>query len=236
VVSRYSHGPANPDHWFGRPFIKAIFNALGLVREDFVTFDRPTLIPRLIVPLASLREQHSVHAVFGELCARIGRNLLGAEHSLRDARPVYLSKAALTSGVGRIVNEIASIETQWKQCSFSEEAWDAFVKSIALSSFWRGRANYINFAQIGAHYCNMFIMKAGLFGEYMQFWSEVMFNVQAAVDRSSRYLGYLSERLFSLWVLQKQIENPLLRVADLPYLFCPDEGLADALAAAGLAP
>lgn len=105
-----SHGPANPDHWFGRPFIKEIFNALGLMREDFVTFDRPTLIPRLIVPLTSLREQHYVHAVFGELCARIGRNLLGAEHSVRDARPAYLSKAGLKSGVGRIVNEIRIVE------------------------------------------------------------------------------------------------------------------------------
>lgn len=130
----------------------------------------------------------------------------------------------------------APMEIQWKQCSFSEESWDAFVKSIALSSFWRGRRNYVNFAQIGVHYCNMFIMKAALFDEYMQFWSEVMFNVQAAVDRSSRYLGYLSERLFSLWVLQKQIEDPLLRVVDLPYLFCPHDDLADALAADGLAP
>jgi hypothetical protein len=130
----------------------------------------------------------------------------------------------------------APLETQWKQCKFSDEAWDAFVKSISLSSYWRERKNYIDVAQVGVHYCNMFIMKVALFDEYMLFWSEVMFNVQAAVDRSSRYLGYLSERLFSLWVLQKQIENSMLRVVDLPYLFCPDEGLADALAAVGMVP
>jgi capsular polysaccharide biosynthesis protein len=104
------HGPANPDVWFGIPFIKAIFNAIGLTAEDFVTFDRPTMIPRLIVPLTSMREQHYVHAVFGDLCARIGRNLLGAEHSVRESRPAYLSKAGLTSGVGRIVNEIRIVE------------------------------------------------------------------------------------------------------------------------------
>jgi capsular polysaccharide biosynthesis protein len=104
------HGPANPDHWFARPFIKAIFNALGLTREDFVTFDRRTLIPRLIVPLTSMREQHYIHTVFGELCARIGRNLLGAEHSVREARPAYLSKAGLKSGVGNVVNEIRIVE------------------------------------------------------------------------------------------------------------------------------
>ena len=104
------HGPATPDHWFGRPFIKAIFNALGLSREDFVTFDRPTMIPRLIVPLTSMREQSYVHSVFGDLCARIGRNLLGAEHSVRDPRPAYLSKAGLKSGVGRVVNESKIVE------------------------------------------------------------------------------------------------------------------------------
>jgi hypothetical protein len=130
----------------------------------------------------------------------------------------------------------APMEVQWKQCQCPDSAWDAFVESILASAFWRGRRNYLNFAQVGAHYCNMFIMKIGLFDEYMQFWSEVMFNVQAAVDRSMRYLGYLSERLFSLWVLQKQIENSLLRVVDVPYLFCPDEALGDAMAAAGLVP
>ena len=130
----------------------------------------------------------------------------------------------------------APIAVQWRQCKFSDDAWEAFVKAISLSSYWRGRKNYIDFAQVGAHYCNMFIMRVELFDEYMQFWSEVMFNVQAAVDRTSRYLGYLSERLFSLWVLQKQIENPLLRVTDLPYLFCPDGQLVDALAAVGMVP
>jgi hypothetical protein len=105
-----SHGPANPDHWFALPFIKAIFNALGLTREDFVTFDRPTLIPRLIVPLTSMREQHHIHTVFGELCVRIGRNLLGAEHSLRETRPAYISKSALKSGVGCVVNENRIVE------------------------------------------------------------------------------------------------------------------------------
>ena len=104
------HGPANPDHWFGRPFIRAIFNALGLVRDDFVTFDRPTMIPRLIVPVTAMREQHHVHAVFGDLCGRIGRNLLGAEHTICEARPAYLSKAGLKSGVGRIVNEVRIVE------------------------------------------------------------------------------------------------------------------------------
>jgi capsular polysaccharide biosynthesis protein len=105
------HGPATPDLWFGLPFIKTIFNALGLTRDDFVTFDRPMMIPRLIVPLTSMREQHHIHAVFGDLCAQIGRSLLGAEPRPRETRPAYISKAAMKSGVGCVVNEGRIVET-----------------------------------------------------------------------------------------------------------------------------
>lgn len=104
------HGPADPKTWFGIPFIKAIFEAIGLPESRFVTFDKPTLIPRLLVPHASFKEQHFAHAAFGRLCRRIGANVIQRsvinERSLRaDSRPTYLSKAALASGVGRISNE-----------------------------------------------------------------------------------------------------------------------------------
>jgi hypothetical protein len=124
----------------------------------------------------------------------------------------------------------APLDIQWQQCDLSDELWAHFIEAIAASKLFQTTTNYMNFSQIGVHFCNMFIMKVDLFREYMQFWSDVMFSVQGMVDRSSRHLGYLSERLFSLWVLQKQIENPLLRVTDLPYLFCPELDLADALA------
>jgi hypothetical protein len=130
----------------------------------------------------------------------------------------------------------APLDIQWRQCNLPDDLWAHFIEAIAASDFFRDRKNYMEFSQIGAHFCNMFIMKAELFREYMQLWLEVMFSLQGMVDRSSRHLGYLSERLFSLWVLQKQIENPLLRVTDIPYLFCPEPDLAETLAAAGLAP
>lgn len=108
------HGPANPHVWFQIPFIKTIFEAIGLSEDRFVTFDRPTIIPRLLVPQSSVREQHYVHAVFGRLCRAIGSGVVQrsvvAERSLKpDGRPTFLSKAALASGVGRISNEAAII-------------------------------------------------------------------------------------------------------------------------------
>jgi capsular polysaccharide biosynthesis protein len=104
------HGPADPKTWFQIPFIKAVFEAIGLFENRFVTFDKPTRIPRLLVPHASFKEQHHVHAAFGRLCRRIGANVMQRsvinERGLQfDSRPSYLSKAALASGVGRISNE-----------------------------------------------------------------------------------------------------------------------------------
>lgn len=99
------HGPANAEEWFRIPFVKAIFGAIGMTQDSFVTFDRPTLIPRLVVPMSSFREQNFVHEAFGKLCRKVGRNLVGAEYFERNSRPTYLSKAALTSGVGSIINE-----------------------------------------------------------------------------------------------------------------------------------
>ena len=120
----------------------------------------------------------------------------------------------------------APVDLQWRMCGLSDDVWRRFVRSIEVSSFWRSRRSYIDFGQIGAHFLNMFILRADLFDEYMSFWAEVMFNVQGSVEPESRQLGFLSERLFSYWMLQKQIEDPLLRVAELPHLFCADAAAA----------
>jgi hypothetical protein len=99
------HGPGNANTWFERPFLQAAFNALGLAREDFVSFEAPTRIPQLVVPHTSFCEQHHVHRVYADLCNKIGLNILGATRITPNARPAYLSKTAMTSGVGRVINE-----------------------------------------------------------------------------------------------------------------------------------
>lgn len=99
------HPMADLDDLFALPFVAEIFNALGLRRESFVCFDRPTLIPELVVPGAAFEETGFAYRVFGRLCHRIGDRLTeGMPASPGDA-PVYMSKARLPSGVGRIVNE-----------------------------------------------------------------------------------------------------------------------------------
>lgn len=109
------HGPGSPEAWFKIPFIKAIFQSLGLYESQFVTFDKPTIISRLLIPHSSFQEQHYVHKSFGVMCGKVGKNVIQASvitqgNLNKNSRPVYLSKAALTSGVGRISNEPLIVE------------------------------------------------------------------------------------------------------------------------------
>jgi hypothetical protein len=94
----------DPGRWFDTAFIADAFGGLGLHENDFARFERPTRIPRVLVPHPALLEQTRVHAVFRELCVRLGRSLVPTPPARND-RPAYLTKLALTSGIGRFVNE-----------------------------------------------------------------------------------------------------------------------------------
>jgi capsular polysaccharide biosynthesis protein len=89
----------------GYPFASAIASALGLTPNDFVFFDRPVRIRKLIVPRPSFQQQAFAHRVYGELCRRAGRALLGDAPVRPDPRPVWLSKTRLSAGVRRWNNE-----------------------------------------------------------------------------------------------------------------------------------
>ncbi len=90
---------------FNRPFIAEIFAALGLRRENFVSFDRPTVIPELVIPGPAFEETGFAYKGFGKFCNRIG-DILTAGLTLNPSdAPIYLSKSKLPHGVGRIVNE-----------------------------------------------------------------------------------------------------------------------------------
>ena len=93
------------------PFAAQIFKALGLRSEDFIAFDRPTRLKRLVVPHASFRQQAWAHPVYGDLCRHIGRRLRGRDVCTPDPRPVWLSKSRLVQGVTRLANE-AELETE----------------------------------------------------------------------------------------------------------------------------
>jgi len=111
-----------------------------------------------------------------------------------------------------------NIELQWKQFH-DHDAWDVMVEAIKSSRFFAGRQNYISFELQRCYFANMYIMRRDLLDEYLTFCFDVLATCRARMALTGRALGYFSERVFSFWLYQKRIENPLLRVHELPFIF-----------------
>ncbi len=99
------HEETEPAHWFSFPHVAYCFAKLGLAPADFVKFDYPVRIERLVVAHPSFEEEHFAHAAFARLGNAIGRLALRDIEIQDNPRPVYLSKSRLKSGVWRFVNE-----------------------------------------------------------------------------------------------------------------------------------
>lgn len=99
------HGSGTPEGWFGIPFIAAAFGMLGLSPCDFVNFDEPMRLRRVVVPATSLEEQRAGYEVYGTLCGAIGDRIRAASSVPLNNRPIYYSKSRLSSAVGIITNE-----------------------------------------------------------------------------------------------------------------------------------
>lgn len=96
---------AKPGSWHRAPFLREILGRLGLGLDDLVTFERPVRLSDVLVPEPALHEQASVHAVHGDLCRQIGAGFRQPDAVDTVARPAYLAKTRLTSGITRLVNE-----------------------------------------------------------------------------------------------------------------------------------
>lgn len=111
------HSSESPEDWLKIPFISQIFTYLGLSQDNFIHFDEPKILHKLIVPLPSFEEQNYVHMTFRHLCQEIGKVAVAGLHMPRNAQPVYLSKTRLKEGVGRIINEL-EIENMLRRYGF----------------------------------------------------------------------------------------------------------------------
>lgn len=101
------HEETDPSHWFTIPHMAFCFGHLGITKDDFVKFDGPVRVRRLIVPHPSFVEEHSGYEAFARLSNGIGQvALTGLGSGIgNDDRPAYLSKSKLNHGVWRFINE-----------------------------------------------------------------------------------------------------------------------------------
>lgn len=111
----------------------------------------------------------------------------------------------------------ATLGDQYAQ-AHSHIDWTEFKRIV---EYYMGSG--IDFNVTNIYPGNMFITKKTIFHRYMEFWWTVMQDVekQILVDLDcgyqSRTFGFLSERLFTLW-----LQKAGLRIIELPVLFCPE--------------
>lgn len=90
--------------------MKTFFNAIGLDREDFVLFEKPTRISNIVVPGTSLIERLEAHTVFSDLLTEVSNKLLGEMSPSVNTKPLYLTKQHLTGALSNCRNEAEATE------------------------------------------------------------------------------------------------------------------------------
>jgi hypothetical protein len=97
------------------------------------------------------------------------------------------------------------------------EPWDVLM-SLLPENYEVERAPF--------HPANLYAMRRSVFEGYMDFWMSRMERFSRACPTpddvyQSRLYGFVSERLFSLWLHNRRRAEPALRVGLLPHVFCP---------------
>jgi hypothetical protein len=72
--------------------------------------------------------------------------------------------------------------------------------------------------------CNIFIMRATLFHDYMEFWYDIVEKLETVITPSpdpyqSRVIAFLSERIYTIYLHHLRLKKPRLKIVELPYLF-----------------
>ena len=122
-----------------------------------------------------------------------------------------------------------SIADQYRSLHVPED-WDTLMQIIAKHSRFRGKSNFLD-GNLQAFYgCNMYVMRASEFDDYMSFWHETIQEfahlVKPHADQyQSRLYGFLAERIFTLYLYQLRMERPGLRVLEVPKIVGPQKAV-----------
>jgi hypothetical protein len=101
----------------------------------------------------------------------------------------------------------------------SGRAWSVFIEVLAEQGI-RWPAGFDTF-----YPCNMFVMSWEEFDRYMMAWWKVAEKLRSRLPdyrgtANERMIGFLSERYFSLWLYARRCADPLLKIAEVPHVFC----------------
>jgi len=103
------HGDLNIDQFLQTPFVAEIFEILSLTANDFIKFDQPIIIHRVIIANPAFEELNFCYRAFTNFFNEIGSKLLDRTQGQNDT-PIYLTKMNLKSGISHYVNEADFVE------------------------------------------------------------------------------------------------------------------------------
>jgi hypothetical protein len=99
--------------------------------------------------------------------------------------------------------------------SHGEMEWEVFAYVAKREGLGDGRMHYLTAF-------HQFVMRWDLFDDYMQLWWRVMPKVYEMLPWAggeNRILGFMGERLFTMWLHRLRRERPATRILTLPVLF-----------------
>lgn len=101
----------------------------------------------------------------------------------------------------------------------SEFCNDELLEHVFAScSYFSNKPMLVDFNHTTTNYRCSFIMRRDYFDEFMTLWHEVVTTLSKILYNGPREIGFYSEKIFSYYLFQKRMENPLIRVSDVPML------------------
>lgn len=113
----------------------------------------------------------------------------------------------------------SGLEAQWKTCQ-PPAMWDVIVGAVREACAAHHMGCDIGIGVQTGFFNNMYMMRSEIFDQYMQFYMHCAELILQRTPSFQRMLGHCAERIFSLWLFQHQMDNPLLRVRQQPFLLC----------------
>ncbi len=98
-------GPGDLKSRLAIPFIRAIFDALGVLEDRLVEVQDFTVVPEIEVPEPLFVEDSFAWRAFADFCVDLAASIAGGSDHDRDARPLFLTKHKLSHGVRRVNGE-----------------------------------------------------------------------------------------------------------------------------------
>lgn len=109
------------------------------------------------------------------------------------------------------------VEQQWKGCQ-PPEMWNVIAAAVREALAASGSGCDIDTGVASGFFNNMYIMRSEIFDQYMKFYMHCAELILQRAPSYQRMLGHCGERIFSLWLFQQQLNDPLLRVHHHPFL------------------